>query len=233
MKRKRLIRVSPSIIAVDYKNEEILNQALVDIEKAGANFVHLDVMDGKFVQNKTFDYNFVDRIRSKTNMLLDVHLMVKEPDGEVDKYAKAGADIITVHYEACKDIVATLKKIKSRNVLAGIALNPETPVLKIKDIIESKLVDVILVMSVNPGACGQPFIPKTAEKISEIRELNKKVFIEVDGGINLSNASFLRKLGANILVSGSFIFKSKDMKKTISALKGNGFVNRVKEYFAK
>ncbi|MBQ8424928.1 MAG: ribulose-phosphate 3-epimerase [Clostridia bacterium] len=231
MKRKRLIRVAPSINAIDFNNEEILLKALKDIEKAGANFVHIDVMDGKFVKSKTFDYTFVDKIRDKTHLLFDVHLMVKDPDNDIDKYIKAGADIVTVHYEACKDVVSVLKKIKSRNVLAGIAISPNTPVLKIKDIIESKLVDVITVMSVEPGASGQKFIPKMAEKISEIRELNKRVFIEIDGGVNLSNASMLRKLGVNILVSGSCIFKSTDMKKTINALKGKGFFNQVKDFF--
>ena len=233
MKRKRLIRVSPSINAIDFNNEEVLLKALKDIEKAGANFVHIDVMDGKFVKSKTFDYTFVDKIRDKTHLLFDVHLMVKDPDNDIDKYIKAGADIITVHYEACKDVVSVLKKIKSKNVLAGIAISPNTPVLKIKDIIESKLIDVITVMSVEPGASGQKFIPKTAEKISEIRELNKRVFIEVDGGVNTTNARMLRKLGVNILVSGSCIFKSSNMKKTISDLKGKGFINELKDFFSK
>lgn len=232
MIRKRLVRVSPSIIAIDYRKDEILNKALKDIENAGANFVHLDVMDGKFVKNKTFDYTLIEKVRQKTNMILDVHLMVKDPETDIDKYAKAGADIITVHYEACRDIITALKKIKTKGLLAGIAINPETPVLKIKDLIESRLVDVINVMSVNPGACGQSFIPKTAEKISEIRELSKKIFIEVDGGVNTKNSAFLRKLGVNILVSGSCIFKSKNMKKTISELKGRTFKSRIREFFA-
>ena len=232
MIRKRLVRVSPSIIAIDYRKDEILNKALKDIENAGANFVHLDVMDGKFVKNKTFDYTLIEKVRQKTNMILDVHLIVKDPETDIDKYAKAGADIITVHYEACRDIITALKKIKTKGLLAGIAINPETPVLKIKDLIESRLVDVINVMSVNPGACGQAFIPKTAEKISEIRELSKKIFIEVDGGVNTKNSAFLRKLGVNILVSGSCIFKSKNMKKTISELKGRTFKSRVREFFA-
>ena len=233
MIRKRLVRVSPSIIAVDYRKDSVLNQAIKDIENAGANFVHLDVMDGKFVKNKTFDYTFVEKVRQKTNMILDVHLMIKDPESEIDKYAKAGADIITVHYESCRDIITALKKIKSKSLLAGIAINPETPVLKIKDLIESRLVDVINVMSVNPGACGQAFIPKTIEKISEIRELSKKIFIEIDGGVNTKNSAFLRKLGVNILVSGSCIFKSKDMKKTINELKGLTFSSRLREIFAK
>lgn len=233
MIKKRFVRVSPSIIAVDYRKEDVLNKALKSIENAGANFVHLDVMDGKFVKNRTFDHTFVEKVRQKTNMILDVHLMVKDPESEIDKYAKAGADIITVHYEACRDIITALKKIKTKSLLAGIAINPETPVLKIKDLIESRLVDVVTVMSVNPGACGQPFIPKTVEKISEIRELNKKIFIEVDGGVNQKNSAYLRKLGVNIFVSGSCIFKSKNMKKTIDEFKGKTFKSRVREFFAK
>lgn len=233
MKRKRVIKVSPSIIATDYKNEENLDKALAKIEKAGANFVHLDVMDGKFVPNVTFDYDFVEKVSKKTNLILDVHLMVKDPDGDIDKYAKAGADIISVHYEACKDVASTLRKIKSRNVLAGIVINPETSVLKIKDIIENRLADLVLVMSVNPGKSGQAFIPSALEKITEIREYSRRILIEVDGGVNPKNAPILRKLGVNIMVSGSCVFKSPNMKKTIDQLKGKDFFGQLKEKFAK
>lgn len=229
---RRLIRVSPSILAIDYNNDEILKKALDDIERAGANFVHLDVMDGKFVKNTTFDHNFVYKVRGMTGLLLDVHLMVENPDELIENYANAGADIISVHYEACKDIVSTLKKIKERNIIAGVALNPKTPVLKIKDLLESKLVDLVLIMSVNPGRAGQEFIRGSAEKVAEVRDLSKRVFVEVDGGINLKVARRLRKLGANILVSGSFLFKQKKMRKTVRQLKGSGIVNRVKEFFS-
>ena len=198
---RRLIRVSPSILAIDYQNDEILKKALDDIEKAGASFVHLDVMDGKFVKNTTFDH-------------------------------KAGEDIITVHYEACKDITATLKKIKERNIISGVALNPKTSVLKIKDLLENKLVDLVLIMSVNPGKAGQEFIRGSAEKVAEVRDLSKKVFVEVDGGINIKVARRLRKMGANILVSSSFLFRQKNLRKTIKQLKGSGIVNRVKEFFS-
>lgn len=230
--RNRIIRISPSIIATDYKNNEILFDNLEKIEKAGANFVHLDIMDGKFVPNTTFDYNFIDKIRDKTCLLFDVHLMVQKPEEVIDKYAKAGADIITVHYEACKDVAGTLKKIKSKNVIAGLAINPETPVLKIKDYIENGLADLILVMSVNPGASGQSFIPGMAEKVGEVRELSKKILIEVDGGVNTKNAKMLRMMGVNIMVSGSFIFNSKNIKKTINQLKGKGLMYRLKEFFS-
>lgn len=223
----KLIKISPSILAIDYNNEEVLNNALAEIEKAKANFVHLDVMDGKFVKNTSFDHKLVDKIRDKTNLLLDVHLMVESPEKVIDKYIEAGADIITVHYEACNNIEETLKKINEHNIVAGVAISPKTSVLKIKDLLDSGLVDLVVVMGVKPGASGQEFIPGSAEKVAEIRELNKKVYIEIDGGVTLKNAKMLRKMGVNIIVSGSTIFKSKNMKKTISQLKGRGFLNKI------
>lgn len=229
--KPRLIKVSPSILAIDYNNDEILDKALADIEKAKANFVHIDVMDGKFVKNKTFDHKFVDKIRDKTSLLLDVHLMVENPDEVIDDYINAGADILTVHYEACKDIHSTLKRINEKNVVAGVAISPKTSVLKIKDLLDTGLVDLVTVMGVKPGACGQSFIPGSAEKVAEIRELNKKVYIEIDGGVTLKNAKILRKMGVNIIVSGSTIFNSKNMKKTIKQLKGKGIINKLVDRF--
>jgi len=213
-------RVSPSIIAVDYHNEEVINKALEDIEEGGANFVHLDVMDGKFVKNKTFDYEFVDYVKNHTTLLLDVHLMVEHPEDVVDKYIEAGADVLHFHYEATENPEALLKYIKSKNVLAGLAISPSTPAFKIKDLLNKNLVDVVLVMGVEPGASGQTFIPGSAEKVAEVRELDKSVYIEIDGGVNLRNSKVLRKLGANILVSGSCIFESRNISKTIKGLKG-------------
>ena len=227
----RLIRISPSILAIDYNDENILKLALADIEKAGANMVHLDVMDGVFVKNKTFDHTLVDKIKDMTSLMLDVHLMVKDPETVIEDYVKAGADIITVHFEACKNILETLKLIKSHNVVAGVAINPKTPVLKIKDLLDSGYVDLVTVMGVNPGAYGQPFIPGSAEKVAEIREMNKKVFIEIDGGVNVKNSSILRKMGVNIIVSGSTIFTSKNMKKTIKQLKGKTLFKNMDKYF--
>ena len=227
----KLVKVAPSILAIDYNNDEILDKALADIEKAKANFVHLDVMDGVFVKNKSFDHKLVDKIRDKTNLMLDVHLMVEDPDSVIDDYVKAGADIITIHYEACKDVEATLKKISDQNVLTGLAISPKTPVLKIKDYLDSGNVDMVTVMGVKPGACGQEFIPGSAEKIAEIREINKKVYIEIDGGVTLKNAKLLRKMGVNIIVSGSTIFKSENMKKTIQQLKGKNFMYKILKRF--
>lgn len=227
----RLIKISPSILAIDYNNDEILDKALADIEKAKASFVHLDVMDGKFVKNKTFDNKLVDKIRDKTSLMLDVHLMVENPENVIDDYAEAGADIITVHYEACKDVRSVLKRISDKNIVAGLAISPKTPVLKIKDYLDEGIVDIVVVMGVKPGACGQSFIPGSAEKIAEIRELNKKVYIEIDGGVTLKNAKLLRKMGVNIIVSGSTIFNSDNMKKTIQQLKGKSFVNKLLKRF--
>lgn len=225
--KPRLIRVSPSILCIDYNNDIVLKLALDKIEQSGANMVHLDVMDGKFVENKTFDYKLVDKIKDMTSLLLDVHLMVENPIDQIDNYAKAGADLITVHYEACDDLVATLKAIKSKNVLAGVAISPKTPALKLKDILATGLVDVVTVMGVKPGASGQTIIPGSAEKIAEIREMDRKVYIEIDGGVTLKNVSILRRMGADIIVSSKAIFEAKNMKKAIKTLKGGGFINRI------
>lgn len=224
---KRLIRISPSILCLDYNDDIVLKLALEKIERSGANMVHLDVMDGKFVPNKTFDHKLVDKIKDLTNLMLDVHLMIENPYEKIESYAKAGADLITVHYEACENLEETLKLIKSKNVLAGVAINPKTPALKLKDILKTGLVDVVTVMGVNPGASGQAIIPGSAEKVAELREMDKRVYIEIDGGVTLKNVSILRKMGANIIVSSKAIFEAKDMKKAIKTLKGRGFVNKL------
>lgn len=225
----KLVRVSPSILAIDYNNDECLKLALSDIEKAGASMVHIDVMDGKFVKSTTFDHKFVDKIKDMTSLLLDVHLMVENPMEVVDDYVKAGADIITIHSEAKGNTLEILKRIKSQNVIAGLAINPKTPVMKVKDIILSGLVDIVVVMGVQPGASGQHFIPGSAEKVAEVRDLSKKVYIEIDGGVTVKNSKLLRKVGANILVSGATVFNSKNMKKTIKMLKGKSLFS--KKYF--
>lgn len=225
--KPRLIRVSPSILCLDYKDDILLKMALEKIERSGANMVHLDVMDGKFVENKTFDHKFVDKIKDMTNLMLEVHLMVENPINKIDDYAKAGADIITVHYEACGDkLEETLKLIKSKNVLTGVAINPKTPALKLKDILATGLVDIVTVMGVKPGASGQTIIPGSAEKVAEIREMDKKIYIEIDGGVNFKNVSILRRMGANIIVSSKAIFEARNMKKAIKILKGGGFINK-------
>lgn len=225
--KPRLVRISPSILCLDYNNDIVLKLALEKIEHSGANMVHLDVMDGKFVENKTFDHKLVDKIKDMTNLMLDVHLMIEKPETKIDDYAKAGADIITVHYEACDKLEDTLKHIKSKNILAGVAISPKTPALKLKDILNTGLVDIVTVMGVKPGASGQLIIPGSAEKVAEIRDMNKHVYIQIDGGVTLKNASILRRMGANIIVSSKAIFEAKNMKKAIRALKGNDFINKL------
>lgn len=229
--KPRFIRISPSIVAIDYKNDQELKKSLDAIQKAGANFVHLDIWDGKFVKTTSFDHTFVDKVKDMTSLLLDVHLMVENPDKVIEKYAEAGADIISVHYEACKNIEETLRNIKKLNCIAGVAINPKTPALKIKDLLNKNLVDVVVVMGVNPGAYGQKFIPGSAEKVAEIRDMDKHVFIEIDGGVTIKNAKILRKMGANILVSGATVFQAKNMKRTIKQLKGKGLINNLRDHF--
>lgn len=225
--KPRLIRISPSILAIDYNDEQVLTKALADIEKYGAKFVHIDVMDGVFVKNKHFSPEFVNKVRDMTNLMLDVHLMVQNPEEVIESYAKAGADIISVHYEACKNVAETLKQIKSLNCIAGLAINPKTPALKIRDLLDQHLVDVVVVMGVNPGASGQKFIPGSAEKVAEIRDMDKHVFIEIDGGVTLKNSKILKKMGVNIIVSGATIFESKNMKRTIKQLKGKNLIGNL------
>lgn len=232
----KIIRVSPSILPIDYKSEEVVAKTVEQLEKAGANFIHFDVMDGKFVEKKTFDYKLVDYVKNITSLLLDVHLMVKNPEKVIDKYLQAGADILTVHYEAFKDLKLleeTLQKIKAKNVLAGVAISPQTPAYKLKDLLKADLIDVVVVMGVEPGDYGKDFIPGSAEKVAEVREMDRDVYIEIDGGVTLKNSKILHKVGANILVSGSTVFNSKDMKKTIRQLKGNDYGNQIRNFFAK
>lgn len=225
--KPRLVRISPSILCLDYNNDIVLKLALEKIENSGANMVHLDVMDGKFVENKTFDHKLVDKIKDMTNLMLDVHLMVEKPETKINDYAKAGADIITIHYEACDNLEETLKLIKSKNILAGVAISPKTPALKLKDILDTGLVDIVTVMGVKPGASGQTIIPGSAEKIAEIRDMNKRVYIQIDGGVTLKNSSILRRMGANIIVSSKAIFEAKNMKKAIKTLRGRDFINKI------
>ena len=216
----RFLKISPSIIAIDYNDDKVLFENINKLQNSLAKFIHLDVMDGKFVRNKTFDHTFVEKVRNKTDLLLDVHLMVENPDEVILNYVKAGADILTVHYEACEDIEKTLKTIRDNGCLAGVSISPQTEVSEIEHLVVNGLVDLVLVMGVEPGACGQKFLPETALKVSEIRDMDKSVEIEVDGGINVRNARMLKKLGATILVSGATIFNSEDINQTINQLRG-------------
>ena len=215
-----MVKISPSIIAIDYNDKSVLLDNLKKIESSRASLLHLDVMDGKFVENVTFDEKLVEFIKDNTTLLLDVHLMVKNPENHIQKYIDAGADIISFHIESTEKPKEVIKQIKENNVICGVAINPETPLSEIKELIDTGAVDLVLLMSVNPGKYGQPFLPESFQKLAELKEMSKDIEIEVDGGVNLKNAKVLRKLGADILVSGSTIFTAKNMRKTIQQLKG-------------
>ncbi len=190
-----------------------------------ADFLHCDIMDGKFVESKTYDYTLVENINKHSLIMLDVHLMIQEPLKYIENYVNAGANIITFHYEAFEDknkIIEAVKKVKDGGALVGLAIKPETPISDIKVFIHD--FDVILVMSVEPGASGQKFMPMALEKVATLDRLRKdndyKYKIEVDGGIVPENARLLCEKGADMLVSGSFVYKAKDRFEAIDQLRG-------------
>ena len=199
-------QLAPSILAADFFR---LGEQIKEVEKAGARYLHIDVMDGTFVPSISFGLPLITSIRKNTGLIFDVHLMVTEPERFVDQFADAGADIITVHYEACTHLNRTLKHIKERGIKAGVALNPATIPDNLRYLYD--YMDMILVMSVNPGFGGQKFIPETLDKLREVRKLVKEsgrgIDIEVDGGITLDNVSEILGAGANVIVSGSSVFK--------------------------
>ena len=211
-----MVLIAPSILSADFG---ILRQEVQALEKASADLIHCDVMDVLFVPNLTFGPTVVKSIRPYTKLPLDVHLMVENPEKLINDFAKAGADIITVHVEACKHLDKALSQIKALGVKAGVSLNPSTSEEVLKYVLDK--LDLVLVMSVNPGFGGQSFIPSQLQKIAKVKEMikNTAIKIEVDGGINPLTAAECVAAGADILVAGTAVFEGGDYKKNIEALR--------------
>lgn len=206
--------ISPSILTLDFSN---IQTQCAKLQRDGADWIHLDVMDGIFVPNSTFDWQLVSQVKQAVTIPLDVHLMVVDPINVVDNYAKAGADIITFHLEAAKDVIATINAIKKSGCKVGISIKPGTPVAEIEPYLP--LIDMVLVMSVEPGFGGQKFMPSAVERIAQISALNPDILIQVDGGINPQTAPLVKKAGANVLVAGSAIVNTDNWEKAISNLR--------------
>lgn len=213
-----MIKIAPSILSANFAK---LGEEIKDVENGGADYIHVDVMDGHFVPNITIGPLIVEAIRPVTTLPLDVHLMIEKPDLYIDDFVRAGADIITVHVEACNHLHRTIQLIKSKGIKAGVVLNPHTPIESIQHILED--IDMVLLMTVNPGFGGQAFIPQVLPKIKQlaniIKEKQLSIEIEVDGGVNEETAKQCVKAGATVLVAGSAIYNTTDRKQAITNLK--------------
>jgi ribulose-phosphate 3-epimerase len=213
--------IAPSLLASDFLR---LDAECKMLNESEADWFHLDVMDGRFVPNISFGFPVIEHIRKATTKLCDVHLMILEPERYAEAFKEAGADILSVHIEACVHLHRNIQQIKSLGMQAGVAINPHTPVSLLQDILGD--IDLVCMMSVNPGFGGQKFIPRTLDKIRELRRMiddNKlNVKIEVDGGVTVENAKTIIEAGADVLVAGSTVFKSVDPKQTIKELKQMG-----------
>ena len=217
-----LIKISPSILSADFSR---LGEEIIALEKAGADYIHIDVMDGHFVPNITIGPEVIKRLRPITRLTFDVHLMIEPVDKFVKDFVEAGADIITFHPEATKNLSETIKLIKSFGKKVGVSLKPGSPISLVESFLEQ--IDLILIMSVNPGFGGQKFMPEVLDKMKQLKNMIDKkklnIDIEIDGGINFNNSKKVKNYGANILVSGSTVFKENngDLKKNIQLLRSN------------
>ena len=213
------VKIAPSILSANFAK---MGEEVRSLEENGADIVHYDVMDGVFVNNITFGLKMLEDIRPLTKLPIDAHLMIVNPEKYVERFAKAGADYITVHYEACKEnLKSVLELIQSTGVKCGAVINPDTPVEKIADVIP--LCDIVLVMSVFPGFGGQKFIPSALDKLREIKKIidacGKEIELEIDGGVTEENIAEIKEAGANVIVAGSTVFKAQDRRAIIEKLK--------------
>jgi len=215
-----MVKIAPSILSANFAK---LGEEILDVEKGGADWIHVDVMDGHFVPNITIGPLIVEAIRPVTKLPLDVHLMIEEPDRYIPQFVKSGADLVTVHQEACRHLHRTVHLIKDRGAKAGVVLNPATPLVTIESILED--VDLVLLMTVNPGFGGQTFIHSVLPKVKQLRTLLDQrglghVEIEIDGGVNPETARLCEEAGATVLVAGSAVFNQADRAKAIAAIRG-------------